>query len=197
MHTDSRDGSKQCQGADSTSHQTRQLTSFPVNLQVEEHHAALPEYRGQQEAYLRFQVTDFLPTLQDYVRRYVPDDLYVASTALNIAFAETAARLTGIVPDPFVRSHATRPTAEQLLPTSTKSDSSATQATASSLTAKQMILICATGTTGCRCRRLRPESELLCPWKRDLCNVYPLRHIRRRRRNDNATVVRAIIGPQS
>lgn len=95
---------------------TRQLTSFPLDLRVEaELHEQLAEHRVEQAAYLRYQVADFLPTLQEDLRGYVPDALYVASTAMNVAFAEHAARLAGVVPDAIVRFHTSRPTAELLL----------------------------------------------------------------------------------
>ena len=94
----------------------RQLTSFPLDQRVESDlHCALPEHRPLQNAYLAFQVRDILPTFDDEVRRYVPDDLYEASTALSIAFAEHAASIAGVVPDPVVRSHASRHVAERLL----------------------------------------------------------------------------------
>jgi hypothetical protein len=95
---------------------TRQLISFPLDLRVErEVHATLPEHRRAQEAYLAYQVEDFLPTLQEGLRSCLPDALYTASCGMNIAFAETAARLAGVVPDPVVRAHPARPVAEQLL----------------------------------------------------------------------------------
>ncbi|SRR6266540_1625436 len=94
---------------------TRQLTSFPTDIRVENDIFSLPEHRSRQLHYLNTQVRDFLPTLDESLLEMLPLEQYRASTAMNIAFAEEAARLSGVVPDPLVRNHNSRGLAERLL----------------------------------------------------------------------------------
>lgn len=94
----------------------RQLTSFPVDLRVEREIAEdIPDHAEVQNAYLARQVRDFVPTLSEEIQRFSPEKLYRASTAMNIAFAEEAGEISGTVPDPLFRRHASRQTAEELL----------------------------------------------------------------------------------
>jgi hypothetical protein len=94
----------------------RQLLSFPVDLRVEKEIAeGLAEHRALQDAYLERQVADFLPTLNEEIRKFSPERLYRASTAMNIAFAEEAGVISGTVPDSQFRTHPSRPLAERLL----------------------------------------------------------------------------------
>lgn len=94
----------------------RQLTSFPVDLQVEkEVSQSFPEHSGKQLSYLQNQVKDFLPTLDEQMLSTIPERIYRASTAMNIAFAETAAELAGVRPGSVFRHHSSRKLAERLL----------------------------------------------------------------------------------
>ena len=94
----------------------RQLTSFPVDLRVEQEIAqSLPEHSDKQLAYLRQQVRDFLPTLDEEMLSVFPERVYRASTAMNIVFAEEAAKLSGVAPARAFRHHKSRDSAERLL----------------------------------------------------------------------------------
>ena len=74
----------------------RQLTSFPVDLSIEQAIAeGLPEHKNQQEAYLRRQVKDFEPTLLPEMSEAFPEKVSAASNAMNVAFSLEAAALTG------------------------------------------------------------------------------------------------------
>jgi len=94
----------------------RQLTSFPVDLRVEDEiRRTWPMQEEGQRAYLKCQVNDFLHTLDEGLLRLVPEGVYRASTAMNIAFTVSAAELVGVSLDPKVRQHCSRGLAEQLL----------------------------------------------------------------------------------
>jgi len=94
----------------------RQLTSFPVDIRVEREIAQeLPEHREKQVDYLKRQVHDFLPTLDEGLLRMIPEKVYRTSTAMNIAFAETAAKIAGVEPAWVFRRHRSREVAERLL----------------------------------------------------------------------------------
>jgi hypothetical protein len=94
----------------------RQLTSFPTDLRVErELSQELLEHKDKQLAYLRTQVRDFLPTLDERMARVFPEKVYRASTGMNIAFAEEAAAIAGVSPDPLVTNHSSRKCGEALL----------------------------------------------------------------------------------
>ena len=94
----------------------RQLTSFPTDLRVErELSQELLKHKDRQLAYLRAQVRDFLPTLDERMLSVFPEGIYRASTAMNIAFAEEAADLAGESPGPIVKSHSSREKGEVLL----------------------------------------------------------------------------------
>jgi hypothetical protein len=94
---------------------TRQLISFPTDIRVEkEISESLPVHREKQLSYLRRQVQDFLPTLNEDMLSVIPKRSYCASTAMNIAFAEEIAELSGATPAPAFRKHRSRYLAERL-----------------------------------------------------------------------------------
>lgn len=66
-------------------------------------------------SYLETQVRDFLPTLDEEILEMIPVHCYMASTAMNIAFAEKVAELAGVRADPLFRQHRSRNLAEKLL----------------------------------------------------------------------------------
>lgn len=93
----------------------RQLTSFPLDLRVEQAiRRSYPEHRVHQATYLRRQVREFLPTLSEAHLRYAPDVTWKASTALNIAFATIAADLINDTPPRAMRGHQSYPAATRL-----------------------------------------------------------------------------------
>ena len=58
----------------------------------------LPEHRAKQRAYLHRQVRDFEPTFVPEMADAFPETVSKASQAMNVAFAEEAAELTGAAP---------------------------------------------------------------------------------------------------
>lgn len=94
----------------------RQLTSFPTDLRVEQDiHQSILQHKAKQHSYLETQVRDFLPTLDEAMVNVFPKQVYRATTAMNIAFAESAAELAQVVPDQLIRRHSSRKSAEELL----------------------------------------------------------------------------------
>ena len=94
----------------------RQLTSFPVDLRVEnEIRYSLRRHHRRQEEYLKTQVRDFLPTLSLDLKRVTPTAVYLPSTAMNIAFAEVCAQLLQTRPPTAITTHSSRSLAEELL----------------------------------------------------------------------------------
>ena len=74
----------------------RQLTSYPVDLRVEREIAEeFPEHREKQRAYLRRQVSDFEPSFLPEMAEAFPDRVSRANQAMNVAFAEKVAEITG------------------------------------------------------------------------------------------------------
>ena len=93
----------------------RQLTSYPVDLRVEREIAEqLPEHREKQRAYLERQVRDFEPTFERELADAFPESVGRASQAMNVAFAEEAAELTGTSPGRLCLEAQYRPLGERL-----------------------------------------------------------------------------------
>lgn len=93
----------------------RQLTSFPVDLRVEQEIAEEVTERGDaQQAYFARQVRDFEPTFIPEMTETFPERISRASQAMNVAFAEEAAELTGTATGPLCREARYRAVAEQL-----------------------------------------------------------------------------------
>jgi hypothetical protein len=74
----------------------RQLLSFPLDLRVErELYDCYQAHHPLQLAYLARQVRDFEPHFSPQVESVSPPKAYAASSAMNCAFAEICAGLTG------------------------------------------------------------------------------------------------------
>lgn len=83
----------------------RQLTSMPVDIRVERELAAtMPDHRRDQQRYLARQVHDLEPHFAPEIATITPDRVYAATTAMNVAFGEEAARLAGVCPSRVFRA---------------------------------------------------------------------------------------------
>ena len=82
----------------------RQLTSMPIDIRVERETAELvPEHKGAQRAYLARQVKDMEPHFMPDIAQVAPDQIYAASSAMNVAFAEEAGEIAAVEPGPMFR----------------------------------------------------------------------------------------------
>lgn len=83
----------------------RQLTSYPLDARVElDLFADFPEHHEQQLAYLRRQLRDVEPHFSDEIEAFSPPKTYAAVSAMNCAFAEICAKMTGEGPMNAVRN---------------------------------------------------------------------------------------------
>lgn len=74
----------------------RQLTSFPLDARVERDlFATVSEHRDRQTAYLRRQLKDLELHFSRAIEAFSPPKTYAAASAMNCAFAEVCAGLTG------------------------------------------------------------------------------------------------------
>lgn len=93
----------------------RQLTSMPVDIRVERETAELvPEHMSAQHAYLARQVKDLEPHFMPQIAEFAPDQIYAASTAMNVVLAEEAADIAGVQPGPMFRQTRYRALGERL-----------------------------------------------------------------------------------
>ncbi len=93
----------------------RQLTSMPVDIRVERETAELvPEHMPAQRAYLARQVKDLEPHFMPEIAQVAPDQIYAASTAMNVVLAEEAAEIAGVRPGPMFRQTPHRPLGQRL-----------------------------------------------------------------------------------